>query len=216
MPGQETEMGHKPPLFEDRPGLDRIVFFSDAVMAIAITLLVVDLRIPEMAREAAAAKLGPALLKLWPNYLGYLLSFFIIGNYWLSHHRLFRPIRRYDDRLSWLNLLFLFFTALLPFSTRIIGLYPGNRTAVLVYSLNILPLGISSYLMTRHAYSGSRLVEAFSDPAEIRRHLDFARRGTVVFFACLVVSVVFPVAFFPIWFLGFLGRSIGRRFWKIT
>jgi len=208
-------MNRKPEIFEDKTGLDRILFFSDAVMAIAITLLVIDLRVPEMAREVAEAGLGPALLKLWPNYLGYLLSFYIIGNYWLSHHRLFRPVRRYDDRLTLLNLLFLFFVALLPFSTRLIGFYPLNRTALIVYSLNILPLGITSFALTRHAYSGNRLVDASFGPAEIRRHLDFARRGTVVFFACLVISVIFPVAFFPIWFLGFLGRSAGRRVWQV-
>jgi hypothetical protein len=61
----------------------------------------------------------------------------------------------------------------------------------------------------------NRLVEASFDAAEIRKHLDFARRGTVIFVVCLVVSIVFPIAFFPIWFLGFLGRSLGRRVWKI-
>jgi TMEM175 potassium channel family protein len=208
-------MGGTPKIHEDKTGLDRILFFSDAVMAIAITLLVIDLRVPETARGLAETGLGRALRQLWPNYLGYLLSFFIIGNYWLSHHRLFRPVRRYDDRLAGLNLLFLFFVALLPFSTRIIGLYSGTRTAVIVYSLNILPLGIISYAMTRHAYADNRLVDASFGPAEIRRHLDFARRGTAIFFACLVVSITFPAAFFPIWFLGFLGRSIGRRVWQV-
>ena len=205
--------GRSPGPYDDKPGLDRILFFSDAVMAIAITLLVIDLRVPETVRGPGGAGLGPALLALWPNYLGYLLSFFIIGNYWLSHHRLFRPIRRYDDRLRWLNLLFLFFTALLPFSTRIIGLYPAARTAVIVYSLNVLPLSVVSYAMTRHAYLGHRLVEASFDAAEVRKNLDFARRGTVIFLACLVISMAF--SFFPVWFLGFAGRSLGRRVWRI-
>lgn len=103
-----------------------------------------------------------------------------------------------------------------PFSTRIIGLYPGNRTAVIVYSLNVLPLALISQAMTRHAYAGDRLVEASFDPAEIHRHLVFGRRGIAVFFACLIASVLFPAAFFPIWFLGFLGRGLGRRVWKIS
>jgi len=208
-------MSGKLDVFSDKTGLERILFFSDAVMAIAITLLVIDLRVPEMARGLAATKLIPALLELWPNYLGYILSFFIIGNYWFSHHRLFRPLRHYDDRLCGLNLLFLFFIALIPFSTRIIGLYPGARAAVIVYALNILPLGVISYFLTRHAYADNRLVEASLDRAETRKLLDFNRRGTVIFCVCLVVSVVFPIAFFPVWFAGFLGRSIGRRFWKI-
>jgi uncharacterized membrane protein len=212
IPGEwpEPKMREMPPIFEDKSGLDRILFFSDAVMAIAITLLVIDLRVPEMARG-----LGPALRGLWPNYLAYVFSFFIIGNYWFSHHRLFRPVRRYDDRLFLLNLLFLFFVALIPFSTRMFSQYPGTRLAVVVYSLNILPLGIISYAMTHHAYLDGRLIEASADPARIRRHLDFTRRGTIVFLICLVVSILFPAAFFPVWALGFLSRSIGRRIWKI-
>ncbi len=198
------------PPCEDKTGLDRILFFSDAVLAIAITLLVIDLRVPELARGP-----GPALRDLWPNYLAYVFSFFIIGNYWLSHHRLFRPIRRYDDRLCWLNLLFLFFVVLVPFSTRLISQYPGMRMAVVVYSLNILPLGTISYALTRHAHAEGRLIDAASDPFEVGRSLVFARRGLAVFGLCLAVSVAFPAAFFPVWALGFLSRSLGRRIWKI-
>jgi uncharacterized membrane protein len=208
-------MSGKSSVFSDKTGLERILFFSDAVMAIAITLLVIDLRVPEMAYGLAATKLVPALLKLWSNYLSYTLSFFIIGNYWFSHHRLYRPLRRYDDRLVGLNLLFLFFIALIPFSTRIISLYPGVRAAIVVYGLNILPLGVISHFLTRHAYADNRLVEATLDRAQNRKLLDFNRRGTVIFIVCIAVSVVFPIVFFPVWFAGFLGRSVGRRVRKI-
>lgn len=122
LPGEVPIMGKEPPLFEDRPGLDRVLFFSDAVMAIAITRLVIDLRMPETPRGVTVAKLGPALLKPRPNHLGNPLSFTIIGNCRLSRRRVFRPTRRYDGRLCWPNLLSLFSTALLPFSTRIVGL----------------------------------------------------------------------------------------------
>lgn len=205
-------MSERDGVFEDKTGLERIQFFSDAVMAIAITLLVIDLRLPENVQEAGLAR---ALLRLWPSYLGYLLSFIVIGNYWLSHRRLFRPIRRYDDRLGWLSLMFLFFIALLPFSTRLIGLFPMSRTAFAVYSLNVLPLGFLSYALTRHAYVNHRLVGTSMPAAEIRRLLDFSRRGTILFLACLMVSAVFPVAFFPVWFLAFLARSAGRKAFKI-
>ena len=203
-------MSETSPLFQDRWGLERLLFFSDAVMAIAITLLVLDLRVPE-----APSGVGRALLGLWPGYLSYLFSFFIIGNYWLSHHRFFRPIVRYDDRLVLLNLVFLFFIALIPFSAKLIALHLTARPAVLVYSLNILPLGIVSTALTWHAYGGQRLLDPAYDPAEVRRHLDFARRGLVVFLICLAVSVAFPAAFLPVWILGFNSRSIGRKLWKI-
>ncbi|HSA95255.1 MAG TPA: TMEM175 family protein [Acidobacteriota bacterium] len=198
------------PMFQDRAGLERIVLFSDAVMAIAITLLVLDLRAPDSPHG-----LVRALLALWPSYLSYLFSFFIIGSYWLSHHRLFRPIVRYDDRLAVLNLGFLFFIALIPFSTKLIALTLTGRAAVVVYSLNILPLGLISTALGRHAYKDNRLLDPACDPAEVRRHLDFSRRGLVVFLICLTVSVAFPAAFLPVWVLGFLSRSLGRRLWKV-
>jgi uncharacterized membrane protein len=210
-PDQEPKMRDALRIFEDESGLNRILLFSDAVMAIAITLLVIDLKVPEVSLG-----LGRALRELWPNYLGYLLSFFIIGNYWMSHHRLFRPIIRYDDRLMLLSLVFLFFIALIPFSTKLIALHPASRTAVIVYSLNILPLGLISKAMTHHAYVDHRLIDSSWGPADILKQLDFTRRGTVVFLTCLIVSVAFPPAFWIVWFLGFTGRSIGRRFWKVS
>lgn len=198
------------PIFDDESGLSRILLFSDAVMAIAITLLVMDLKVPEVSMG-----LGRALGALWPNYLSYLLSFFIIGNYWMSHHRLFRPIIRYDDRLVLLSLVFLFFIALIPFSTKLIALHPATRTAVIVYSLNILPLGLISSAMIRHAYVNNRLIDSSRRSADIFKQLNFARRGMVIFLICLIVSVAFPPAFLIVWFLGFIGRSLGRRVWKV-
>jgi uncharacterized membrane protein len=77
----------KPHETEPAPfGLDRIVFFSDAVIAIAITLMVIDIKAPE-----GVADLGPVVLELWPKYLGYFVSFCVIAHYWVGHHRCFRP-----------------------------------------------------------------------------------------------------------------------------
>ena len=88
-------------------GLERIVFFSDAVMAIAITLLAIDLKVPEIAASVAAAELPGALSELAPRFMSFIISFFVIGIYWMSHHRYFRFIKRYDGGLIVLNLLFL-------------------------------------------------------------------------------------------------------------
>ena len=97
-------------------GLDRIVFFSDAVMAIAITLLVLDIKVPEAA-GISTIDLGRRMLDLWPKYLGYFVSFWVIALYWVAHHRCFRYIRKYDRRLMYLNFLFLMFIAFMPFPT---------------------------------------------------------------------------------------------------
>src|SRR6187455_2588959 len=88
--------------------LERLILFSDAVFAIAITLLVIELQIPEM-EEVSNRALGKALIHTIPHFFSFLMSFMIIGIYWVSHHRMFYFVIDYDWKLLWLNLLFLFF-----------------------------------------------------------------------------------------------------------
>jgi uncharacterized membrane protein len=83
---------------------ERIVFFSDAVMAIAITLLVIDLKIPNIPTALAAAELQASLRELTPRIVSFVISFSVVGVYWSSHHRYFTYIKRYDGRLIFLNL----------------------------------------------------------------------------------------------------------------
>jgi len=99
---------------EDSRELDRIVFFSDAVFAIAITLLVLDIQVPEIPERLVDERLPERLLELWPKYLSYVLSFLVILMYWMAHHSTFTAIKRYDRGLIWLNSLFLMCVAFLP------------------------------------------------------------------------------------------------------
>jgi uncharacterized membrane protein len=101
-------------------GVDRIAFFSDAVMAIAITLLVIELKLPEQEGEAS---IWHQLGEMHPKLLGYFLSFGVIALFWETHHRMFTLLQRYDRGLIWLNVLFLMFLGLLPFSTSVFGLW---------------------------------------------------------------------------------------------
>jgi len=112
--------------------LERLVFFSDAVIAIAITLLVVTLAIPE-----ATENVGDALLDRWPQMLSYVLSFLVIGVFWMAHHRIFRYVGSIDQRLIWLNLLFLMCVAFIPFPTGVLGDHDGSRGAIIFYAATI-------------------------------------------------------------------------------
>lgn len=96
----------------------RLEAFSDGVFAVAITLLVLDLRVP---RDAQPGGLGHALNDLWPNYASYVVSFFIIGIIWVNHHAMLGFIRRVDRTLLFLNLLLLLFIALIPFPTALLA-----------------------------------------------------------------------------------------------
>ena len=101
--------------------LDRTVFFSDAVFAIAMTLLVLDIQVPEIPETLVDERLPERPLGLWPRYLSYVLSFVVILMYWMAHHSTFKAIKRYDKLLIWLNSLFLVCIAFLPFPTSLLG-----------------------------------------------------------------------------------------------
>jgi uncharacterized membrane protein len=112
--------------------VERLVFFSDAVFAIAITLLALEIRLPEL-HDPSAAGLSEALLGLWPKFSSFAISFWIVGTLWLGHHRIFHHIKRYDRRLLLINLLLLMWVALMPFSGSLLGEYGGYRVSVIVY-----------------------------------------------------------------------------------
>jgi uncharacterized membrane protein len=135
-------------------GLERIVFFSDAVIAIAITLLVLDIRAPEGGGE-----LGPRLLALLPKYLGWFVSFWVIALYWVAHHRCYRYIERYDRRLMYLNFLFLMFIAFMPFPTTLLFSNGLQAASVLFYAGTAAGMGFSLAGLWMYAF-GHRFVSA--------------------------------------------------------
>jgi uncharacterized membrane protein len=162
-------------------GLERIIFFSDAVMAIAITLLVVEIHVPEIPKQLAAAELPRQLLSMAPKFTSFVLSFAIIGVYWLAHHRYYRHIVRYDTRLILLNLLFLFFIAILPFVTNLLGTYAYLPLANIAYALTAAALGLAAAGMWWYASHNHRLVAKDLDPQLIRSTSVRGLSGPIVF-----------------------------------
>ena len=135
--------------------LERMILFSDAVFAIAITLLVIEIKIPELEKEHINDKaLTDALWHLVPKFIGFIVSFIMIGIYWNVHHRMFGYVTSYTRKLVVLNLLFLFFIALLPFSTGFYSEYAGRelvqhqlKVPMTFYILNLSTAGIINYFM---------------------------------------------------------------------
>ena len=123
--------------------LERIVFFSDAVFAIANTLLVLGIRVPSVPQDLAASQLPNAIAALWPKFLSYIISFVVIGLYcWQEHHRTFGYITGYDDRLVALNLFLLMGVAFLPFSVSLISEYGAQRIALLIYLAHLSAIAL--------------------------------------------------------------------------
>ena len=135
--------------------LERMILFSDAVFAIAITLLVIEIRIPELEKEHISDQaLADALWHLVPKFAGFIISFALIGVYWNVHHRMFGYVTSYTRRLVGLNLLFLFFIALMPFSTGFYSEYAGKelvqhqlKVPMTFYVLNFSIAGFINFFM---------------------------------------------------------------------
>jgi TMEM175 potassium channel family protein len=180
-------------------GLDRIVFFSDAVIAIAVTLLVLDLRAPEVAGDLARDP-GRALLSLWPKVLGYVVSFWVIALYWVAHHRCYRYIRRYDRRLIYLNFLFLMFIAFMPFPTALLFSSPALTVPVMLYAGTAACMGLSLALLW--IYAGRRRLIAAEMPPAVTRdiRLNLLLPPVVFVLSAVVAPFNADVAMY-LWFL---------------
>jgi uncharacterized membrane protein len=166
--------------------LQRLVFFSDAVTAIAITLLAIDLRVPEIAVSAAAAELPRSLSQLGPRFLSFVISFAVIGTYWRSHHRYFQYIKRYDGRLMLLNMVFLFCIVLMPFVAGLFGQYYYLPLGLSVYAAAVAAIGLSVGGLWWYASWGHRLVDEDLDEQFIR-----SRSISAAFPALFLASIPF-------------------------
>jgi len=178
--------------------LERLILFSDAVFAIAITLLVIEIKIPELHDNVSDKALLQSLAHLIPKFIGFIVSFMMIGLYWTVHHRMFGFVTGYSTKLLVLNLVFLFFVALMPFSTGFYSEYAGPdmlRHQLMVpmtfYVLNFCGMGFLNYFMWVHITNPkNKVAEPPVDPM-------FARQARS---RSLVVPIIFllmlPVAYF--------------------
>ena len=139
----------------------RLEAFSDGVIAIAITLLVLEISVP----DATPGKLLDALGDQWPSYAAFVLSFVVIGIMWVSHHSMFERIANVDRRLLFLNLLLLLGIAFLPFPTALLAAYlkqggENSHLAAAVYSATMAVIGVFFLLMWHHLYLKPELLVA--------------------------------------------------------
>jgi uncharacterized membrane protein len=164
----------------EKLALERLVFFSDAVFAIAITLLALEIRLPAEALKVDDAQLFAELLANWHAYLAFIISFLVIGSFWISHHRKFRYILRYDNNLLAINLLLLMTIAFMPFPSSVIS-ENGNRTATIFYALSMIAAGLLSVAIWIYASHHNRLIDPHLDQATRRRELYLPLLSTGVF-----------------------------------
>jgi len=190
-------------------GLGRLLALSDGVFAFAMTLLVVQLLVPQLG-PGQVGQLGAKLLDQVPSYFSYLISFVVISIYWFSHHRLFRYVRRWDVWLIALNLGALLFIAVMPFPTAIMGRYGDQTVAVVIYAAILGSAGLFIWLMwwygiRRHLFTASLAQHA------ARQFRWRAFLTPAVFFLSIPVAFWQPKAAQASWGLIWLGIYLLSR-----
>ena len=150
--------------------LQRLLFFSDGVYAIAVTLLAVELVLPEATADLHGDALLRSLLESWPRVLAFVTSFVLIANFWVGHNILFYHLRRFDGGLMWLTLLQLLCVAFLPFPTSVIGEHVSDPVAQQFYFGTLLLSGLLMWALWWYMSSGHRLIDPELSRRVIRRH----------------------------------------------
>jgi uncharacterized membrane protein len=177
----------------------RVEAFSDGVFAIAITLLILDIRVPNPPAGAESFDLARALLGLWPSLLAYFMSFAIILVLWVNHHRILTVVRHVDHAFLFWNGLLLMFVTFIPFPTALLAAYMGHgtaanfRVAAVVYGAHGFLVALASLGLWRHATVGERLVMA-SQREEVRRMWAQYRWGPVAYLVAFLIAFVSPWA----------------------
>ncbi len=169
--------------------LERMIFFSDAVFAIAITLLVIEIHAPHLPYGASSHDYAVALAEQTPSFAGFLISFFVIGAFWAGHHRAFALARHWNDRLVAPNLMFLASIAAMPFFTAFMSGNPTRRLPVLVYCVWLIVAGLFNIRLQR-IVTAPPVVDPDLPPgsaAHVRRRGPAVVIGAALAFALTVV-----------------------------
>lgn len=140
--------------------LERLTFLVDGVFAITMTLLVLELRLP----ESGTASLSQSLLAMLPRLYIYFIAFYSIANHWVVHQRMFRHITNADSKMLWLTILGLLFITLIPASTAIVGRYPMEKLAAACFSANSFFQGMTIWIFWAYVSKNHKQFATHSDP----------------------------------------------------
>ena len=173
----------------------RIEAFSDAVFAIAITLLIIEIGVPHLDDEPPGTTLPQALVGLWPSFLAYVISFLQIGVIWANHHNRFRFIERSDHGLLFLNILFLMCVAFVPFPTALLAEYlegtaAERETAGVIYAGTLAVTAVFFTLLWIYAATNRRLIDRSLDTSLLRAMTRRYLLGTVAYVFVFLLAFV--------------------------
>jgi uncharacterized membrane protein len=176
------------------PSTTRLETFSDGVFAIITTLLILEIRVPHLSGLTPAAVLL-ALKPVLPKFIGFTVTFFTIAIFWVNHHHFYNHIRHIDWKLLWMNVLFLFWLCILPFTTAFIGDYSDSGMVVAIYSINMFFCGSSFTFMGYYAFLHANLSTKELTRKQMQKELFKGVIGAGVYLATTGIAFVWrPVA----------------------
>jgi uncharacterized membrane protein len=175
---------------------ERVIFFSDGVFAIAITLLVLSIEVPD-----SPDNLLGQLLDEWSRFFSYVISFLVIGLFWVLHHRMFGQVRRHDPALIWLNLFLLMLVAFLPFPSALLGRYGDEPVAVVLYAASMAATSLMLSATYTYLYLHQDLLFRPATRAELRVAVLRGLMTPAVFLVSIPVALVSPTVAMYVWWL---------------
>ncbi|HEY8437719.1 MAG TPA: TMEM175 family protein [Candidatus Limnocylindrales bacterium] len=176
------------------PGTIRVEAFSDGVIAIIVTLLIFEVRLPDVGPNASSDDMLRAFGSIAPKIASFAVSFFTVAIFWVNHHMFFAGVSHTDWKLLWANNLLLFFLAIVPFTTAVLGDHLGQPIAVAVYALNLGLAGGAFTLMGWYVLFRARLIDPRVTEGARRIELRRSLLGTGLYLAGVPLGLVAPVA----------------------
>lgn len=169
----------------------RIEALTDGVYAIVMTLLVLEIAVPQLTHsEVAAGELSKQLFELWPVILSYAMSFMILGFFWIYHHDQSHYIKQVNRIFVWITIFYLMFIAFIPFSTELLGEYGDQQISVIVYGINIAIVAFWAYVQWWYAAKDHRLIDPDLDPTFITIMSRRSLVGPILYLIAVVLSFV--------------------------
>lgn len=190
---------------------DRVAFFSDAIFAIAMTVIAVGIGAPVVKDTSSMHDLWQALSDKEGEVLTFFISFWVLGSFWIAHHRFFSRLDAMDGRLRGLNLVYLAFVAFLPFPAQILGQYSDNSVAVAFYAMSVGAISLMETFMLRHAHTAG--LGRVPLPGPVATWGTLASLVPVVFFAISIpIAFIDPLAGIFTWAASIPGEMLLTRF----
>jgi uncharacterized membrane protein len=172
-----------------------------------MTVLILSLSVPIITSSSLAtenSQLLNSLQSLLPDILGYVLSFAILGSFWIRHHTMFNFVTKVDRVLLWLNIIFLLTIGFIPFSTALLGRYPMLQLSLVVYGANLIATSVTSQFVWRYAVKKKLVIHDTLDEEVVSRINTRLTIGPVSYFIAIIISFIDPLVTLAIYIITLL------------